>query len=57
MAKALEAAGYRTGLFVSPHVSCFRERVQINGTLIPEESVIELLTKVRCMASIMHANC
>ena len=29
ISKALQAAGYRTGLFVSPHLACFRERMQV----------------------------
>ncbi|OQR99367.1 folylpolyglutamate synthase [Achlya hypogyna] len=43
LAKALEASGYKTGLFVSPHVACFRERIQVNSTLIPEAAVASLL--------------
>jgi len=39
IAKGLEAAGIRTGLFVSPHISCFRERIQVNGQLISEQAV------------------
>lgn len=46
VAKALERAGYKTGLFVSPHVSCFRERIQVNGQLISEEQVCETLSEV-----------
>ncbi|KAI9906504.1 hypothetical protein PsorP6_016585 [Peronosclerospora sorghi] len=46
LAKALERSGYKTGLFVSPHVACFRERAQINGTLIPEAEVCELLSEI-----------
>jgi hypothetical protein len=46
LAKALEFSGFRTGLFVSPHVSCFRERMQVNGKLISEDDVIRHLTKV-----------
>jgi dihydrofolate synthase/folylpolyglutamate synthase len=33
-AKALEYAGYKTGLYISPHISCFRERISINGEKI-----------------------
>ena len=44
--QALEKSGYTTGLFVSPHVSCFRERIQINGELISEEEVVETLSEV-----------
>ncbi|KAF1329845.1 Folylpolyglutamate synthase, partial [Globisporangium splendens] len=46
IAKALERSGYKTGLFVSPHVACFRERIQINGTLISEEQVCETLSEI-----------
>eukprot|EP00619_Florenciella_sp_RCC1007_P009109 CAMPEP_0205930546 /NCGR_PEP_ID=MMETSP1325-20131115/25956_1 /ASSEMBLY_ACC=CAM_ASM_000708 /TAXON_ID=236786 /ORGANISM="Florenciella sp., Strain RCC1007" /LENGTH=118 /DNA_ID=CAMNT_0053299943 /DNA_START=75 /DNA_END=428 /DNA_ORIENTATION=- len=42
----MRAAGYRTGLFVSPHVSSFRERMQVDGQLIPEAHVETLLPKL-----------
>lgn len=41
------AAGYRTGLFTSPHLITFRERIQINGEMIPEDEVAGGLTKIR----------
>jgi dihydrofolate synthase/folylpolyglutamate synthase len=41
--KALMSCGLRTGLFVSPHISSFRERMQINGCLIPEDELVRLL--------------
>lgn len=43
MAKALEKEGYKIGLYTSPHISTFRERIQINSTLISEETVLRLL--------------
>ncbi|CAI5703939.1 unnamed protein product [Peronospora effusa] len=46
VAKALERSGYKTGLFVSPHVACFRERVQVNRTLISESEVCETLSEI-----------
>lgn len=46
LAKALERSGHRTGLFVSPHVACFRERVQVDGRLISEQQVCELLSEI-----------
>lgn len=46
VAKALERSGYKTGLFVSPHVACFRERIQVNGALISEEEVCETLSEI-----------
>ncbi|TMW60435.1 hypothetical protein Poli38472_000477 [Pythium oligandrum] len=46
VAQALQRSGYRTGLFVSPHVSSFRERIQINGELISEAQVCEHLSEI-----------
>lgn len=46
MAKALEASGFRTGLYTSPHISCFRERIKINGVMIAESDVEEQLSKI-----------
>lgn len=38
-ASILQEAGYRTGLFTSPHFINFRERIRINGVMIPEDFV------------------
>lgn len=46
IATALESAGYRVGLYTSPHLSCFRERIQINGKMITENEVMELLSSI-----------
>ncbi len=43
IATAFEKAGYRVGLFTSPHLSCFRERIRINGQMISENAVEYLL--------------
>merc|ERR1740124_1673716 len=45
-AKTLEFAGHRVGLFVSPHVSSFRERMSVNGIAISEDQVARLLSRV-----------
>lgn len=45
-AKTLELAGHRVGLFVSPHVSSFRERMSVNGVPISESEVADLLPKI-----------
>ncbi len=47
IAKALSLAGYKTGLYTSPHISSFRERIQINGELISEDQVVQHLSKVQ----------
>src|SRR5439155_13831776 len=41
------AAGYRTGLFTSPHLVSFRERIQIDGEMIGEDGVARGLTRIR----------
>ena len=43
----LRAQGYRTGLFTSPHLVTFRERIQINGEQISEQDVALGLTNIR----------
>ncbi|GAB2661052.1 folylpolyglutamate synthase/dihydrofolate synthase family protein [Flavihumibacter cheonanensis] len=42
LAAILQKAGYKTGLYTSPHLKDFRERIRINGHMIPEQRVIEL---------------
>lgn len=46
IATTLEHHGYRVGLFTSPHLSCFRERIQINGRLISEKEVCQYLEHI-----------
>src|SRR3990172_465686 len=41
IAKALEFSGYRVGLYTSPHLSSFRERICVNSALISEEEVVK----------------
>lgn len=47
IAAALRAAGYRTGMFISPYVVDFRERIQLDGRLISEEELCEVAGRVR----------
>lgn len=42
----LRAAGYRTGLFMSPYMTDFRERIQINNTLIPADDLLAVTQQV-----------
>lgn len=46
IAKGLELAGYRVGVYTSPHISCFRERIRINGVMISENDVACLLKRI-----------
>ena len=40
LASVLQEAGYKTGLYTSPHLKDFRERIRVNGEMIAEEAVI-----------------
>jgi len=46
-ASVLTASGMRTGLFTSPHLRDFRERIRIDGETIPEETVVEFVKNNR----------
>jgi dihydrofolate synthase / folylpolyglutamate synthase len=41
LASVLQEAGYRTGLYTSPHLKDFRERIRVNGEMISEDAVVE----------------
>ena len=43
------ACGYRCGLFTSPHLIDYRERIQVSGEEIPEEACAEMLTELRVL--------
>jgi len=45
LAAVLQVAGFKTGLYTSPHLKDFRERIRINGTMISEQFVIEFVAK------------
>lgn len=47
LASILECAGYKTGLYTSPHLLDFRERIRINGTMISEEAVTGFVERHR----------
>jgi dihydrofolate synthase/folylpolyglutamate synthase len=46
LAAMVTAAGYRTGLYTSPHLETVRERIRIDGRAVPEERLADLLTRV-----------
>ena len=45
LAAVLQTAGYKTGLYTSPHLRDFRERVRINGEMISEQQVIDFVAE------------
>ena len=52
-ASVLKAAGYKTGLYTSPYLYRFNERMQINGKQIDDEVLAELVTRVKPAAEAM----
>ena len=45
IASVLQQAGYRTGLFTSPHLVDFRERIRVDGEMIPKQKVVNFVDK------------
>lgn len=45
LASIYQEAGYKTGLYTSPHLKDFRERIRLNGEMIPQEFVIDFVAK------------
>jgi dihydrofolate synthase/folylpolyglutamate synthase len=43
LAAVLQTAGYKTGLYTSPHLKDFRERIRVNGQMISEQTVIDFV--------------
>ncbi|MBK1439070.1 bifunctional folylpolyglutamate synthase/dihydrofolate synthase [Parapedobacter sp. ISTM3] len=43
LAAILQAAGYKTGLYTSPHLLDFRERIRINGVMIAKQAVVDFV--------------
>ena len=46
LSNALQACGLRVGLYTSPHIRHFGERIRINGTPVPETILIELMRSI-----------
>lgn len=53
-ASVLSAAGYKTGLYTSPYVNCFNERMQVDGVQITDEELVAVTQKVRRFADAME---
>lgn len=50
LAAILQSAGYRTGLYTSPHLVDFRERMRVDGEMITEREVVDFVNKYNDMA-------
>ena len=47
LAAALQAHGFRTGLYTSPHYKDFRERIKVDGQFIPEANVVAFVERIQ----------
>lgn len=54
LAAILQEAGYKVGLYTSPHLVDFRERIRVNGTCIPEERVVRFVEEERAFFEPLH---
>lgn len=54
LASVLRAAGYKTGLYTSPYIQDFCERMQVNGENIPGDTLAEITDRVRVQADQME---
>ena len=45
LASILQEAGYKTGLYTSPHLLDFRERIKVNGEMIDKEYVVDFIAR------------
>jgi len=50
LAAILQQAGYKTGLYTSPHVKDFRERIKINGEMISREFVVDFVERTKTVS-------
>ena len=51
---AMQSQGYRVGLYTSPHLVDFRERIRVNGVMIPEKRVISFVEQERSFFEPLH---
>jgi dihydrofolate synthase/folylpolyglutamate synthase len=54
LAAVLQASGYTTGLFTSPHLVDFRERIKINGEMISEQEVVDFTERSRAVWDVVQ---
>ena len=54
LASILQSAGYRTGLYTSPYIRTFCERIRVDGENIPEDALATLTERIRPIADAME---
>lgn len=47
LAAIFQQSGYKTGLYTSPHLKDFRERIKIDGRMIPEDFIVSFVEKIK----------
>ena len=47
LASIFQEAGYKTGLYTSPHLYDFRERIKVNGQMCPQDFVVEFTNRIK----------
>lgn len=50
LAAILQQAGYKTGLYTSPHLKDFRERIKINGEIVSKEFVVDFVERTKMLS-------
>lgn len=50
LAAILQQAGYKTGLYTSPHLKDFRERIKVNGEMISKDFVVDFVERTRTIS-------
>ena len=54
LASILQEAGYKVGLYTSPHLLDFRERIRVNGEMVSERYVVDFVEKERSFFEHLH---
>ena len=54
LASILQASGYQTGLFTSPYIQTFHERMQVNGQHVTDNDLAQLVKTIRPVAAMME---
>ena len=54
LASIMQSAGYKVGLYTSPHLKDFRERIKVNGKMIPEERVVRFVEEEKHFFAPLH---
>lgn len=54
LAAILQSQGYKVGLYTSPHLVDFRERIRVNGECVPEQYVIDFVEENRAFFEPLH---